>query len=328
MKNNVIKNKSFDLLQSSKPQKALWYDATKIPHFPFPIFHSPFSILQIYLFVILSLTISSCDLVTRKSKEKPLARVFDRYLYPSDIEQTIPPGTPEKDSLKFVQNYINKWVGQTLLLTRAELNLPGSMKNVEKQLDDYRTSLIIYAYERELVHQKLDTLVTMREIEEYYHANKKNFELKDYIVKVLYIKLAKNSPEIQKVKRWCKSAEENDLRLLEEYCRKYALNFFIDVDVWLFFDDLLKEIPIQTINKEDFLKNNKFSELEDKTQLYLLNILDYRLKDDISPLSLEINNIRNIIINKRKLKLVSDLKRDLHQEALDKGNMELYVKTH
>lgn len=294
-------------------------------------------IFQATLLLILSLTISSCDLVTRKSKEKPLARVFDRYLYPSDIEQTIPPfgrqrlaeddlGTQAKDSLELVQNYINKWVGQTLLLKRAELNLPDNLKNVEKQLDDYRTSLIIYAYERELVNQKLDTLVTLREIEEYYSANKKNFELKDYIVKVLYIKLAKNSPEIQKVKRWCRSAEEKDLRQLEEYCRKYALNFFIDADVWLFFDDLLKEIPIQTINKEDFLKNNKFSEIEDKSQLYLLNILDYRLKDDISPLSLEKNNIRNTIINKRKLKLVSDLKRDLHQEALDKGNIELYLK--
>lgn len=257
-------------------------------------------------------------------EQMPVARVFDNYLYRENILAVIPPDAAPKDSEQLAQAFINNWIRQNLIVKKAELNLPEEMKNVQKQLDDYRTSLIIYAYEKELVRQKLDTIVPETEIENYYKKNKNEFELKDYIVKVLYVKLEKNSPDLKKVSKWYKSKEKEDLKKLEEYCRKFAVNFFVDTEVWLFFDDLLKEIPIESFNKEEFLKSNIPIEFQDESYLYFVNILEYRLKDDISPLSLVREKIVNILLNKRKIALIENMRKDIFEDALEKNNFEIY----
>lgn len=264
---------------------------------------------------------SSCKV---KNSETPVARVYDNFLYPQEISAIVPPMTSPKDSQQLAEGYINNWIQQKLIMKKAELNLPEEMKNVEKQLNDYRTSLIIYAYEKELVRQKLDTAISAKEVEDYYKNHIHEFELKDYIVKVLYVKLDKNSPEINKVRKWFKSEQPDDLKKLEEYCRKFAVNFFVDTEAWLFFDDLLKEIPIETFNKEDFLRGSKPMEFMDEGFIFFLNILDYRLKDDISPLSLVNENIRNIILNKRKITLIETMRKDIFRDALEKGNFEIF----
>lgn len=271
--------------------------------------------------IILCIILSAC---TVKNTQAPVARVFDKFLYADDLVSVVQPSSPPKDSTQVVHAFINSWIRKNLIMKKAELNLREEMTGIEKQLEDYKTSLIVYAYEKELVNQKLDTNISDQEIESYYKKNLSEFELKDYIVKVLYIKLEKNSPELNKVKKWYLSGNPEDLKKLEDYCRKFAVNFFVDTEVWLFFDDLLKEIPIDTYNKEEFLKNYKPVEFEDKEYLYLLNILDYRLKDDISPLSLVQENIRNILVNKRKLSLIETMRNDIYQDALERGNFEIY----
>src|ERR1035437_8449720 len=153
-----------------------------------------------------------------------------------------------------------------LTLHQAEQNLKDEQKDVEKQLKDYRTSLITFIYEKELVSQKLDTVVKPSEIENYYTKNKNNFELKDNIIKVLYVKVNKKAPQLQTVRMLYRSEVKKDKEALENYCHQFAENFYLDDSQWLLFDDLLKEIPIQqTYNKELFLQNNRFIEVSDSS---------------------------------------------------------------
>ncbi len=185
------------------------------------------------------------------------------------MKDIVPFGSSTKDSLELIKKYIDNWVHETLVIQKAESNLSEDKKNVEKQLQDYRNSLITFAYEKELVNQKLDTVVTQNEIEEYYNNNKANFELRDNIIKVIYIKVNKTAPEMKKVKNWYKSDEPKDKEQLASYCHQFAANFYLDDNSWLFFDDLLKEIPIQTYNKELFLQNNRLVEVSYSLYNYL-----------------------------------------------------------
>ena len=57
------------------------------------------------------------------------------------------------------------------VLHKAESNLDDDQKSVEKQLEEYRNSLITYAYETELIKQKLDTVVSEDEIAAFYKNN-------------------------------------------------------------------------------------------------------------------------------------------------------------
>lgn len=279
-----------------------------------------------WLFVI---TVIAGSIACNSRKEEQqrgelVARVFESYLYESDIEEMLPEGIKGNDSVLLVTNYINNWIRQELLLHKAELNLDDEQKNVEKQLEDYRNSLVIYLYEREFVRQRLDTIVDEEEIEEYYEENKGNFELRDNIVKVLYVKLDNKAKKTDKLKKWLMSDNGDDRKKLEEYCVQNAEKYFFDDDNWILFDELIKEVPIKTYNKELFLKNNRFVEVQDSLYTYMVNIKDFQVKETTSPLSFEKENIRNILINTRKLELVKKMEEELYHEAIDKNYFEIY----
>src|SRR4051812_46006583 len=152
-----------------------------------------------------------------QADEKPIARVGAAYLYKSDLpaEMTALAGRNQNsavnaskdDSMQIVKKYIDNWIHETLLLQHAKKNLSDDKKKFDKMVEDYKKSLVTYQYESELVKQKLDTVVSDEEIEEYYNENKANFELKDNIIKVIYVKVRKKAPKVEKVKEWYRSLD-------------------------------------------------------------------------------------------------------------------------
>jgi hypothetical protein len=281
------------------------------------------------LALLLLFSLSSCDRKTTDEtaeKGKAIARVYTYNLYENDLKAVLPDGLSPEDSARRAQNFINTWVKEKLLVYKAEMNLGDGQKNVEKQLQDYRNSLIIYAYEKELVRQRLDTLVSDEEIQKYYDEHPNDFELRDNIVKVIYVKVDKKSPNQQKLTGWIKSDKPQDRKDLEGYCRQFASNYFLDDNVWLLFDDLLKEVPIETYNKELFLQNTRFLTLADSTSNYFVNIKGFMTRNSHSPLAFEKENIRNIILNQRKRELIERMHTNLYKEAMENKDIEVYTK--
>jgi hypothetical protein len=285
-------------------------------------FHT--SCFLLFIFLSLSLFFYSCGPSDSTEKRKPVARVYDRFLYLDELNGIVAPGVSSEDSSKIIGNYITNWTKEALILRKAESNLTDDQKNVEKALQSYRQSLLLYAYEKELIRQKLDTVVTEAEMVEYYQNNQNNFQLKDNIIKVLYVKVKKKAPQLVKLRTLYRSEQPKDMEALKSYCHEFAENFYLDDNSWLLFDDLLKEIPIETYNKELFLRNNRFVEVADSLHYYFVNIKGFKIKNSISPLAFEKDNIRNIIINKRKLQLISAMKEDVYRDAQEKKDVQLY----
>jgi hypothetical protein len=275
-------------------------------------------------FLFFVVILSSCSFFEKKEAKYAVAKVGENYLYLSDLEGVVPKGTSEEDSVKMVKLLIENWVKQELLLQKAAFNLGDLYDEISKDVENYRKSKIIYAYEKEVVNQLLDTVISENEIKAYYESNKSNFELKDYIIQCLYLKIANNSPDIKLVQEWIKSDDPIDRAKFDEYCYKYGVKFFLNEEEWLYFDDIIKEMHLELFNVKDFLEKNKFIEKQDDNFIYLLKISNYVLKDDISPLSLQKKNIKNIIINQRKIELIKKMHKDIYQEALEKGKFEIY----
>jgi len=282
-------------------------------------------LIKQFTYIIIVLFLYSCK--TESDKDQNLvaiAKANNEYLYMDDIKDIVPQGTATKDSAELIKKYIDNWIHESLVIQKAESNLSEEQKNVEKQLKDYRNSLITYAYEKELVKQKLDTTITDSEIEVYYNNNQSDFELKDNIIKVIYVKVDKKAPGIDKLKKWYKSDNLKDREQLSSYCHQFAANFYLDDSSWLLFDDLLKEIPIQTYNKELFLQNNRFVEVSDNLNNYYVNIKGFKIRNSLSPLTFEKENIKNIILNKRKLELITKMKEDVYNDAINNKKIEIY----
>ena len=284
--------------------------------------------MRVALLVFSILVLVSCNLFNEKVDDTAVARVNDKYLLLSDIQDIVPKDASKEDSALIINNYIQGWVKEALVLQKAELNLKEEQKNFDKQLEDYRKSLIIYSYERELIHERLDTNVSNDEIQAFYEKNQQNFELKDDIVKVRYLKVIKNAPEVKKIRKVYKSTKPEDIEKLKELAHQYAEKFHLNDNQWIYFDELKKEVPLNVAEAKGYLNNIKNIEVEDSLSYYFVYIKDYKLKNDVSPLSFEKHNIRNIIINKRKLKLINTISNDLYQEAFLNKDIEIYDNKH
>ena len=258
-------------------------------------------------------------------RENAVARVYDEYLMRADLHGIVPEGMSSADSALMVRDYINNWIQNKLLLHQAEENLSKDQKDFTRKMEEYRNSLIIYAYEQELIRQKVDTVVNPSEIVQYYNTHKEDFELRDNIVKVIYVKLQKGK-QVDRFRPLIRSEKDADRVKLQDLSDKFAINSYLDEDNWLLFNDILKEIPIKTYNQEEYLKNNRFIELEDSLYTYLLNIKGFMIKESVSPLSFETENIRSIIISKRKMALIEDMQKNLYNDALKQGDFEILEK--
>lgn len=277
-----------------------------------------------FSFLIIIFIIGSCGKPGLNRSEQVLARVYDSYLYVTDLGNLIPEGTSAADSVLFVKSFVDNWIKSQLLLYQAEKNLTNEQKNFDRQLKDYRNSLIVYKYESELINQNLDTVVENREIEEYYYNNQKNFQLKDNIVQAVYVKISSDSPKIRRILQYAKSDKQSDRDSLESNCMRYAEDFQIIDNEWITFDDLLDRLPLDIYNQESFLRNNSFIQVTEEDYTYLANILDYRLSESLSPLSQEYNNIKSIILNMRKRALIKQMHQKIYDEALKKEEFEYF----
>lgn len=266
----------------------------------------------------------SCNYFKKTEEEKKIARVFNEYLYESQLRKAIPFDVSAEDSARLAETYINNWIKQRLILSKAELNLTEEKKNVEKQLEDYRISLLIYLYQDELVKQRLDTNIRQSDMEKYYEENKQNFELKENILRAVYVKLDRQNKSVNKIRKWLNDGDTESKKRLKEYCGTQALRYSLDEQQWQTPEELAKETGIEQRNIENMARYPNTYELYENDGYYIIKTIEYKLKNEISPLSFNERKIRNIILNKRKLQLMEKMEKDVITEAAAKNNFEIY----
>ncbi len=277
-----------------------------------------------YLIIAIIFLICSCQFNGRRISEDPIARVHDKYLFPSDLAGLQVSGLTDKDSAMIVKNYIDRWIRTQLMVAQAEANLTEHEKDLQKQIDNYRSSLLIYKYKQNLLKTKLDTVVTEDEIQEYYESNPSNFLLSDHIIKGLFLKLPRTAPNIWRVRSWYRSTDEDNIEKLEEYCYEHADVYEWYNEQWTYFEDLIQRIPVNISNKESFLRYNNRIDVRDTTYQYFLSIRDYKLAGTTSPLSMVSNDIKSIILNKRKINFVQGLENEIYRDAQNRNIFEMY----
>ncbi len=266
----------------------------------------------------------SCTKLETRTREKSLAHVFENNLYPSDIRDIFPNNVSPEDSIMIQQNYVDKWVKKQLILQKAELNLTEEQKDVRLQIEEYRSSLLIYKYEQNLILQKLDTLISDEEIETYYLENPSNFNLDRHIVKALFLKLPIDAPEIWRVRQMSRSEKEEDFREMESYCYQHGAKYDYFDDNWTPFSTITRALPNEIRTPESFLRWNRYIEQQDSAFRYMVNLKEYSLAGTVAPLPYVEQKIRSIILNKRKVQFVRDLENNIYKDALNKGSFTIY----
>lgn len=276
------------------------------------------------LILLCLLSVHGCTLFNVKNHEEPVARVFELHLYPSDLDKVIPDGTSSQDSMILAKRYVETWVKDQLMVHRAEQSLSEEQKDFEKQIAEYHRSLLIYTYRQKLLQQKLDTVVTMDEIQVYYQENINNFLLGQDVIKGTYIKVPLTSPRQAELRTWSHNNGADDLDQMEKYCISYAEKYSDFNDTWIYFSSIKPQLPMTISQPSRYLRYNRNLETTDNLYRYFLHISEHLPEGEAAPLEMVYNDIKSIILNKRKIEFYQDLEQRVYSDGVTRNQFEIY----
>lgn len=271
------------------------------------------------------LAVSSCRMINSLlHDEEVVARVGSNVLYRSEVSRLIPEGIAGDDSLRLAMQYINTWASDMVFLDIAESQLSKNEKDVSKELEDYRRSLLKYRYEQIYVNERLDTAVTEREIEAYYNSSKGDFILERPVVKARLLKISPASRDIDRFKKQMSSFSLDGGWTLDDMNDHAVGTFTIYSDKWIDLSTLAGDM------EEDYsalsgVSAGKFYEHQDSYGLlniaYVAEVMPAGVP---APVEYCAPAIRDLIIGTRKHRLITSLERDLLESARDKGKFVIY----
>ena len=275
--------------------------------------------------IVFLMLLGGCDYFQKNSKEVVVAECYGKYLYESDLVGIVPENTPIMDSIQRVSNFIDSWIKRQVLVHQAEINLNKEELDLKKQLEEYRNSLVIYAYESQLINQKLDTVISEDEIADYYEQNKEDFQLRSTMVRVAYVILKEDCKQKADFKKLLSDRDTLLLQNIDIQATYYAVKSNVDVDKWVRLDELTNIIPIEIFNAESFLKKKKFVCFDMNEYTYMVRFVDYLLEESISPLEMVSDNIKSVILAQRKEALLEKMNAALYEKARKERAFEVYV---
>lgn len=252
-----------------------------------------------------------------------LVRIGDKVLTRGDLEREIPDRLKSKDSALFADNFIKRWVDDQLLYEVASRNIPDK-ENIDRMVERYRQELVIFEYQKHLLNEKLDKEISEEDMSVYYEKNRDKFKLHSAIIKGLFLKVPENSPQIARLKKWYKSVTPEAVENIEKYGLHNAVIYEYFYDKWVSFDEIMDNIPYSVEREADFLRTHKNIELNHKGYWYFLNISDYQLKGGQMPFDFAKAQIKEILINQKKMDFLKEVKEELYRDALKEKEVEYF----
>lgn len=288
--------------------------------------------LRVVIFLTVCVLCPGCDLIRMKQGQsgedgthKALARVNTTYLYQDELAGIATSEMSREDSIARVTAYINSWIRKQLLISEAMKTINIDEAEVQRKVLDYRYSLIGFEFQNFYIKQHLQDSISESEVLKYYQEHLDNFILKQNIIQGTYLKVPKGAPRTNRVKDLIFSKKDKDKTELKTYCLSFSSAYHLYDSSWMEFDKLVVNSPLAEIpNKIQFLKSYNYYETTDNEFLYFLKIEAYKISDNVSPVEFVKGDIKNIILNKRKVELARKLEEEVYENASKRKDFEVF----
>jgi hypothetical protein len=258
------------------------------------------------------------------SEEETVAEVGTERLYRSELNKLIPKGIAIEDSIRLARQYINTWASDLVFQKIAEEQLSKAEKDVTKELEDYRKSLLKYRYEQLYVNERLDTAVSEDMIEEYYVSHEDRFILQRPVVRARFLLISSDSPSLGKIRKKMASDEVADLVEADSLAYSSALKFMTWDNRWIDISVLAREFGTDYSSVVGGM-NGKWVEKTDTTGLVsLAYVAEIVRSGQMAPIEYCTPMIKDMIISARKQSLITTLEQDLLKDARESGKLVIF----
>lgn len=280
---------------------------------------------NIYIAIFVLVLMPGCKMIQSfLHNDDVVAEVGQHKLYRQDINQVVPKGVSPEDSASMAIQYINAWASDIVFMELAEKQLSKEDRDVSRELEDYRKSLLKYRYEKLFVNERLDTAVSVETIEQYYEVHRDKFVLRRPVVKARFLSISKDSPMLAQIKAKMSSSEVSDLEEADSLAYSAAMKYMVWNNEWIDASVLAREFSSDYVSVFSSVKG-KWVEMTDTTGVTnVAYIVDITPKGQFAPIDYCSEEIKDIILSSRKQSLATKLERDLLNEARENGSFVIY----
>ena len=282
-----------------------------------------FRLIALMLIVLPALV--SCKAISSFfSGDEVVAEVGSEKLYRSDLDKILPKGLHAEDSTRLAMQYIATWASDLVFISIAEEQLSKTEKDVTKELEDYRKSLLKYRFEQLYVNERLDTAVTDEQVQEYFDAHRDKFVLPRPVVKARYLSIFSDSPAKEQIKRRMSSSDIDMLVEADSLAFSAAHKYTGWNDEWIDSAVLAREFDMDYSSMMS-LKKNGWIEKDGNDGLSSIAFISDQVDGgELAPIDYAAESIRDMIISARKQRLIVTLEQDLLKDARDNGKFVIY----
>lgn len=253
-----------------------------------------------------------------------VAQVYQYKLYASEVRAVMPVGLSQDDSLVLVRDFIDSWVKEKLVLHEAEKNLSPREKNFERELAEYRNTLLINKYYDKLwMADSAGNSVTEQEISAFARNLDSRYTVDKEIVRVNYVKVPTASPQLPQVREilFNESRRTAEKEALETMLGD-TIEYLLDDDAWLYLDDIQNEVSFE-IDAQKAAERGNVLHIEKAVgdQTVLLAILDYRSQRSVNETKEERAAAGMLLMNQRKAQFINQYVQELYDKAVKAGKI-------
>ena len=269
----------------------------------------------------LGLALTGCGDATVESTQA-IARVGTELLTAEQVHARVPAGLSLGDSTTAAQRYIDQWVREQILVAQAEASLPPEAMAFEDEIKAYRSALLLHAFKERYINERMVNEVSESEAFNFYESNQESFLLTDYAIRVLFI----NAPEtaiLDDIREPFAALDSTGMIDIERWCVENGAIYGLDGSTWWTLSAFTKEVPMNFYRTESQLSSRRLVDFEADGRHYLVRFIEHALKDEVAPFSAVRDDVTEMILHRRKQKLLLDMEEQLVVNAWAEGLVEM-----
>lgn len=280
-----------------------------------------------YIVCTLALLLAACQELPRYfAGEEVLARVGEKELVAEELRRSIPSGLSESDSSAYAHVFVDRWVRRQLKIREAEQLFSSSVADIDRQVEEYRQSLLIRKLDQFYVDRLVDTTFTAEELEAYYNSHKSDFKLDRPIVKGCVVRVPKGYRQRARLKELMASKQEARQQDFRDICLKQEFRLDDYTTAWGDWSEFLNQLPTMRSESYDaLLSKTGIQEMSDRENYYYFRIDEVRRAGDVVPLERLQQTIRRILFNGRQQQVIRDHEEQLYNASMEEGAVRLYT---
>ncbi len=253
-----------------------------------------------------------------------IAQYGDKKLLQKDLMEVIPGEMHGNDSAQFVNNYIDRWLRDQILIQEATKEL-GSSGDITKMVDEYRNELLLLKFEDKILASKLDTSISDGELVQYYNSNKSKYKLESTIFRFVMVKALKPVNDANKLEQLFGNITPATIQALTRYCENNAEICFLNPERWYKWEEVQAYIPAKYMTEKNIQAGLK-RDFADFNHAFKIKFFEVVSPDEDPPLSFVRDQARQAILHQRKIKLLEKYKADLYDRELKNKRIQIFNK--